>query len=463
MSSLAAEELDPLASAFLLSRFPQLTVAMDRALMREHLQRALFDAGGFDVRACARPKAEVKGDVCWLQYPLEVRTPNDMASEVTVVGAMFAEPAEAARFERGTLAPQLARLSPPTVPMPKMTAVIEPLGMAVSVFPVNGVLPTLVDATNPTRIAEILRSAPALGDDPKLVGIALVRFRRTRGCVLRYRLQTNHGLEVVYGKVGSPAAAAPADVVRDGLDALGRQRSSPAGGPIHIPRLLAHSAELDLKVMASVPGARPDLRVEAELTRAVDGAALVAAWLHCSGLSIGSVRSLEVELSRAREPVEQMKRDSPAVAGWLNSIIDSLDPVIRQTPAQSVCLAHGDLTPSQLVLAGPRIGVLDFDGLCQAEPAFDLGRFLAYLRVALAKSGNVAGDALAARFLERYHTAGGPPTPPARVQIYEIVSLVRMAAHSCQQLKAARLKLACGVIQRQVEALPLPLMPGSQH
>jgi aminoglycoside phosphotransferase (APT) family kinase protein len=151
------------------------------------------------------------------------------------------------------------------------------------------------------------------------------------------------------------------------------------------------------------------------------------------------------------------------VAGWLNSIVDSLDAVIRQTPTQPVCLAHGDLTPSQLVLAGPRIGVLDFDGLCQAEPAFDLGRFLAYLRVALAKSGNVAGDALASRFLERYHVAGGPPTPSARVQVYEIASLVRMAAHSWQQLKPARLRLACGVIQRQTEALLLPLIPGSHN
>jgi hypothetical protein len=462
MSSLAAEELDPLASASLLRRFPHLKVAMDEELMRKHLQSALFDGPGFDIRAWARPKADVKGDVCWLQYPLEVSTAPDLTIEVLVLAAMFADPAEAARFEKASLASQLASLPPPAVPMPPMTGVIEPLGMVVSLFPVNGALPTLVEATNPKRIDELLRSVPVLGADPAVAGVELVRFRRTRGCVLRYRLQTSSGPAVVYGKVGSPAAAAAAEVVRDGLDALLGQRSSFAGGPIHIPRLLAHSVELDLKVMANVPGARPDLRVEAELTRAVDGAALVAAWLHRSDLSIGTVRGLEVEIARAREPVEQISQDAPGLAGWLNTIIDSLDAISRQIPAQSVCLAHGDLTPSQIVLAGPRIGVLDFDGLCQAEPAFDLGRFLAYLRVALARSGNVAGDALALRFLERYHAAGGPPTPPVRVQVYEIASLVRLAAHSWQQLKPDRLRLACGVIDRQIEALQLPLMRGSQ-
>src|SRR3712207_8430077 len=42
--------------------------------------------------------------------------------------------------------------------------------------------------------------------------------------------------------------------------------------------------------------------------------------------------------------------------------------------------SHGDLTPGQILFDGARPGLLDFDTVCQAEPALDLGQFLAYLR-----------------------------------------------------------------------------------
>ena len=40
-------------------------------------------------------------------------------------------------------------------------------------------------------------------------------------------------------------------------------------------------------------------------------------------------------------------------------------------------LAHGDLTPGQLLMSVLGVAVVDVDTLCRAEPALDLGRFLA--------------------------------------------------------------------------------------
>jgi hypothetical protein len=460
VSSLATlEQLDPLASEALGRRFPHLASAMDGELMRMQLQRLLFDGTGLDVAICQRPKAEVKEDACWLLYPLRVRAPSGESGEVLVLGTMFTVRGEAAGFERQVLAPQAARLQSPVVPAPRPTGIIEALGMALSVFPVNAALPTLVDATNPDRISEILRSLPAIGGHPAVVAIELVRLRRTRGCVLRYRLRPGGDHAVIYGKVGTASAAAAPEVVRAGLDGLARHAPPPGNGSIQIPRVLGHSTELDLTLVASVRGRRPDLRDEAELNAAVDGAALFAAWLHGSGLGFGKMRTVEFELARAGQAVQQISQDAPDLAGWLTSIVDSLRAVAPPTPTESLSVAHGDFTPSQILLDGSGIGVLDFDGLCHAEPAFDLGRFTAYLRAALAKAGNGNGDALASRFLDKYRAAGGRPTPEGRVEIYEITSLVRMAAHSWQQLKPARLRLACALVERQLERF----MPGDRR
>jgi hypothetical protein len=460
VNSLAAvEKLDPLASEALGRRFPHLAGAMDGDVMRPRLQRLLFDGTGFDVVACARPKADVKEDACWLVYPLQVRVPSGETGEVLVLGAMFSDRADAARFERATLAPQAARLRSSTLPAPRPTGIIESLGMVLSVYPVNGALPTLVDAIDPDRISEILRSVPAAGPDPAVVGVELVRFRRTRGCVIRYQLKPGADHAVIYGKVGTASAAASPEAVRDGLAGLARRPPPSGPGSIHIPAVLGHSPELDLTLVASVPGRRPNLRDEAELNAVVDGAALAAAWLHGSGLAFGRARGMEFELARAAQAVEQIRHDAPGLAGWLSSIVDSLGAAAESMPAQSLSLAHGDFTPSQILLAGSTIGVLDFDGLGQAEPAFDLGRFVAYLRLALARTGNVAGDSLASRFLEKYRAAGGKPAPQGRIEIYEIASIVRMAAHSWQQLKPARLRLACALLERQVERLPQQVRP----
>ena len=138
----------------------------------------------------------------------------------------------------------------------------------------------------------------------------------------------------------------------------------------------------------------------------------------------------------------------------LASILAAAALAAEATPEQALSFAHGSLAPSQLMFDGSHIGVLDLDRLCQAEPAFDIGRFLAPLRVTLAKYGfGDEADALAARFVEAYRAEGSQVTPQARIDVYEIVSLVRMCARSWLQLKASRFRHVWTVLQaRATEA-----------
>jgi aminoglycoside phosphotransferase (APT) family kinase protein len=159
-------------------------------------------------------------------------------------------------------------------------------------------------------------------------------------------------------------------------------------------------------------------------------------------------------VERALAAVHLIEDDTPALAGWLRGILAPAEHTLETVPAQPHGLAHGDLTPSQLLFDGRRVGLLDFDKLCQAEPALDLGRFLAYLRFALTKRGAQSTENLATRFIESYGDQGGQPAPAARVDAYEICSLVRMAARSWLQLKPARLAVVCAVLESRTTTSP---------
>jgi aminoglycoside phosphotransferase (APT) family kinase protein len=429
----AVSTLEPLASVPLRDRLPHLAAALDPETMAGHLQRALLDGTGLEVETCARPRAELDGDACSFQYPLRVRTPGGGRRELLVLGVMLAAPGAAAAHEREVLAPVAAGWSP-EAPAPRATATLAALGMAVSVFPVSGALPALVAATDPGRVAAVLGSPVA--------GVELLRLRRSGGAVLLYHLT---GGGDAFGKAGYAASADLTVAVLEALPGVER------GGVAH-PRMLGRCAELDLTVISRVPGRRPDLRVPAERTAAVMAAARVAAALHTSGIAAGPAHTLEDELARAAMAVAAIAGDAAEPAAWLDGALRRARAAAGRRPGPAA-LAHGDLTPSQLLLDGTAVGVVDFDGVCQAEPALDLGRFLAYLWAGLARVGDPGGGGHAERLLAAYAAAGGPPVATGRVDAFAVASLVQMAAHSWRTLKPARLRLACAVLEDRLGRL----------
>ena len=137
-----------------------------------------------------------------------------------------------------------------------------------------------------------------------------------------------------------------------------------------------------------------------------------------------------------------------------------------------MAFSHGDYTHTQLIFSGQEAGLVDFDTVCQAEPALDVGQFLAYQRLSLRKeqlggsgSGSGSGssfsqeqaEALCERFLASYLQAAGWEAQAgqvrARVGVYELISLVRLGAHSWQKLKGARLQAAVSVLQERLASL----------
>jgi aminoglycoside phosphotransferase (APT) family kinase protein len=162
-----------------------------------------------------------------------------------------------------------------------------------------------------------------------------------------------------------------------------------------------------------------------------------------------------------------LERISPLLGARLNDWWDEVHSLAEADAPSEMTIAHGDYTPSQVLLDGDARGLIDLGTICLAEPALDLGRFCAYLRVGCQRArraggadlGDLATD-LCERFVRAYQQGSGPRADHeylrSRVALHEVVSLLRMASHSCYQLKAARTRDVVTVLEERMACLPTP-------
>ncbi len=472
-------DVDPLASAALHHALPGLRQALDADFTRVRLNALLFGSDGTHVVVGCRPgKAMFLGsEGCTLRYQLRIReTRSGRPWECLVLGRLFGDTAAAAAYER-TLDPLVARLDgrPDAAPFARLAGRLDGLDLVVHPFPIDGGLPTLVDATDPARIRRVL--------DERARGcrVELVRYGRRDRCVLRYELdRRGPGRDVprrvLYGKVyGDDRGERVAPV----LDALRASMSAlPRRDRVALPAVVAYRPELRLLLLDAVAGSpllAESLRAQLSggplpsaarlaLEKRVEGAARVAAMLHDVLVPSVRTRTVEDELLDLRNQLTDVAPFSPELALRLDALLDAVEAAAARTEPTPVCLNHGDFTFSQLLFDGPAVGLVDFDSICLAEPALDLGQFLAYLRLDVAKTepsgavGETLAGALSSRFLASYASTRPPRVPEspfrARVAVYEVISLVRLTLHAWQKLKGARLRAALQVLEEGVTRLP---------
>ncbi len=328
-------------------------------------------------------------------------------------------------------------------------------------FPADPGLPTLSRAVDPQFMRAVLgRVVPGTGGERAIgrCAVDVVHHPRQGPCVLRYRLSPGAGgagelrHPVLFGKVyADPGAAGEV------ASALRLLRRTLRGGHVVVPEPLAVVDSLHLGLAAAIPGTPllPGLLTAdgdgSALPDALRGAAELAAALH-AGDAAGSrlpVRDLDGERADTEHDLARIEPVWPEVAAQLRRGVASALELAEGGRARgwlAPVLAHGDLTPSQVLLGEPgRIGLVDVDTVCLAEPALDLGRFLAYLHVTALRRSRRTGPLLAdltEPFLAAYLEARGMPGDGdlrTRVFAYRALALARAGARACWQLKDGRL------------------------
>lgn len=440
-------DLDALGSERLRTSLPGLAPALDAERMGEVLQRRVL-APGYTLERCAPGKCLYLGDEgCSLRYDLVVRTEAGEREPLLLLGRVLADDEATAAYAAAVEEPAAVAGGRGGVgAVARLVSVLDP-GLVVHPFPIDPDLPTLVAATDPASVAAPLRRVGLPVD--RCVS-ELGHYGRRHRCVLRYEVD---GAAVepatVYGKVSADRRG---ELLEPTLRALSGRHDG-----IEVPTFHAYVPDLRMSLVSELAGApalKGALRAGGHAAAGlVTDAARVAAALHADGPELGPVRAMADELRELGGLVALVREVTPLLAATLDEVLGRIATAAAATAPMPLAFSHGDFTPSQLLADGTSCGLVDFDGVARAEPALDLGQYVAYLRLAAVKAGVAPADLVAA-FLAAY--GGGRPSDDlrSRVLVYECISLFRTTVHAWQKLKPSRAGMAFALLDEEVACLP---------
>jgi hypothetical protein len=202
---------------------------------------------------------------------------------------------------------------------------------------------------------------------------------------------------------------------------------------------LRHHDALGWIVQAPVDGVPLDSilgnteRIPDEAHDAVLVAARALAEFHAARPELRRERSVPRELERFGLRASRIATVDPVVGNQAARLAERLVAVGDRLPAARIGPVHGDCKPSQFLLDGTVVHLLDLDHVGLSEQAVDAGTFMATLRQ-YAVRHRLAGrpaelaeqlSALADGFLAAYLEASGDDSQRARIHWHVAVALER--------------------------------------
>jgi hypothetical protein len=274
-----------------------------------------------------------------------------------------------------------------------------------------------------------------------------IRYKPGSRCVIRYRLAgraREHGSVSVIGKLYRD----PEDVRKVSLaqsDLYREQFVREASALVPRPLGLLETAGLVLSEEVP-PGS-------AAFPEAARYAAVAAARVHTSTVRLAAGRP-DSEADEARRVIERAEVLAAHAGAWSDDVLRvaaRLATRLMGAPPDAYRPSHGSFKPSQLLYAADRGLVLtDLDHFDLADPARDLGYFLAYLRPSAVWYGRAgarqAFDSAASAFRDSYERAARELGLSAgvtrgildRSRLYEAALLFKIAARRAHRLNSLR-------------------------
>ena len=311
----------------------------------------------------------------------------------------------------------------------------DAIGLSVQAFPADSSLPALAascDTTPHSTLFEALQAAARLqlGDDTwQLVSAKAVpvRYKPANRCVIRYHLALDHGIDdgattrnlMLFGKVYADPEqarsvqdlqqrlydeqASKTEVAKNTQSGEEASLIAHSGGIPLLPRPLGMVDSLGLTFNAAVQpknyreqmltgtrALRPKMEKGkgGEITELVIPTeelwltAIALARLHTSTVRPNekAPRTGAKEAKRARERASLIAGHNPSQADEVLRLAEQLATRLESLEPDAYRPAHGGFKASQLLFHSHKVFVVDFDGFCLADPALDVGYFLAYLR-----------------------------------------------------------------------------------
>jgi hypothetical protein len=207
----------------------------------------------------------------------------------------------------------------------------------------------------------------------------------------------------------------------------------------------------------------------------VGRAAGALAELHTSGLGTGDLsrRTGADEAGKAAKRARLLEQYVPELAPEVRRVTGALCATLAGLPADTLRPGHGSYKSSQLLVRDGAVFLVDFDQFCLADPALDVGYFLAYLRPAgfwYHRAGRrawfeAAADAFLTTYLHRLAERGESAATCAgiagRAPVFEAALLLKIAARRANRLHSPRAGEVAAVIDEVSRSLASAERPGT--
>src|SRR3989441_240177 len=321
-------------------------------------------------------------------------------------------------------------------PFQQLTAELPEWSMHVQVSPLDARFPQLVRLLDPRYVRDMLagaRAASGVVSDQAPASrytVTSIRYCPGERHVLRYDSLDAAKRGTVFAKLYTGEEGARAfGVARHVADWLAEH-----GEGVTSVRPLAYVAEDGVVLYPELSGAplsehlrRPSQGVARFLERA--GAALhalhhlphaVAGWLQ--------PHDFAAEVSKKARHTDHIRMLLPSVGAAIDALLDRAREVHERLPQEPPTFTHRDFKSTHVWITPGGQTLIDFDSSDLADPAQDVGNFLADLQLRYAAHNQPGLEHAQERFLAGY-APSAPEERLVRARLYEAVELVKMTRH----------------------------------
>ncbi len=214
------------------------------------------------------------------------------------------------------------------------------------------------------------------------------------------------------------------DVMRALWDSQAR-----ANGDLLVAEPLGYYPKYDLLLQSELPGHEIEGDRHSDIFMAqCEAAGRTLGHIHNSGIEIGTPHTVDVEINRLVNRLEEFKMSGPRVYLMLRDLLKQISAKAERVPLEAPVPSHGDYKYNQFLYDGTNFGLIDVEYFVQAEPSFDLGKYCGHLAPSIPKDWSDTAQANEARrlFLDAYCEVR-PGYRGGRFPIYEALSLATRA------------------------------------
>jgi len=303
------------------------------------------------------------------------------------------------------------------------------LNLFLFLFPTDPIFPALPTVYDGDSVRPILEPTwQHLRPEARVGSVTPVRVKYLPeiSCIIRYEGDLGEERPLnVYGKVQhSRRGKLTYDVMKALWDLPAR-----ASGELVLSEPLAYHPKYDLLLQSEVLGEEIEGDRGSDVFLAqCEAAGRTIGHIHSSGITAGTPHTVDVEIDRLLNRLEEFKMSSPTVYLALRDLLKQISAKADRVPPEAPVPSHGDYKYNQFLYDGTHFGLIDVEYFVQAEPSFDLGKYCGHLAPSVPKDWSDTAVAAEARriFLDAY-LAVCPDYLGARFPLYEALSLATRA------------------------------------